>query len=121
MSRTWEDVKKEISCFTDVEKEEMEINAKLIGTIAAQRNKLGLTQRQLAEKAGIKQSALARFESGAVQPRIGTVLKIAKALNLKLTISLTEEEEMTTQSDAERISHTDSIKVEPWQIQDDHV
>ncbi|MGZ4106890.1 MAG: helix-turn-helix domain-containing protein [Tumebacillaceae bacterium] len=120
MSSTWDDAKKGITCFTDAEKEEMEINAKLIASIAAQRNKLGLTQRQLAEKAGIKQSALARFESGSVQPRIGTILKIAKALNLRLTIHLTEEEEVT-RSDGEIIPPTDGTTVRLREILEDSV
>jgi transcriptional regulator with XRE-family HTH domain len=73
--------------------DEIDFVVDLLGTIAIQRQKLCLTQRQLAKKAGLKQSALARVLSGSVVPRIGTILKIARALNLKLTITLTEEEE----------------------------
>jgi transcriptional regulator with XRE-family HTH domain len=37
------------------------------------RRRAGLTQRQLAEKAGVPQSAIARIESRAVIPRVDTL------------------------------------------------
>lgn len=40
-----------------------------------------LTQAQLAERAGLKQSAIARIENQGSLPRIDTVFKIASALN----------------------------------------
>ena len=46
----------------------------------------GLTQRQLAEKCGIKQSAIARIERIQVIPRLDTILKIAKCLETTVTV-----------------------------------
>jgi len=40
-----------------------------------------LTQAQLAERAGLKQSAIARIENKGSLPRIDTVYKLASALN----------------------------------------
>ena len=37
------------------------------------RRRAGLTQRQLAEKAGVPQSRIAKLESGAVIPRVDTL------------------------------------------------
>jgi predicted transcriptional regulator len=42
--------------------------------------KLGLTQAQLAELAGVTQAYIAKIEAGAADPRISTLEKILKAL-----------------------------------------
>lgn len=51
--------------------------------IKAWREHLGMTQEQLAEKAGMKQSALARLETGASRPRSATIIKLSVALGIK--------------------------------------
>jgi transcriptional regulator with XRE-family HTH domain len=43
------------------------------------RRRAGLTQRQLAERAGVPQPAIARIESGAVSPRVRTLLPLIEA------------------------------------------
>jgi ribosome-binding protein aMBF1 (putative translation factor) len=53
-------------------------------TIARQQQYL--SQRQLAEKAGIKQSALAKIEAGRSNPTLSTLIKIVSALGLNLKI-----------------------------------
>ena len=50
------------------------------------REKAGLTQAQVAEKAGISANYYARVERNDPTPRIDIVQKIAKALNLKLKL-----------------------------------
>ncbi|MDI9620220.1 MAG: CBS domain-containing protein [Candidatus Nezhaarchaeota archaeon] len=40
----------------------------------------GLTQKELAERAGVSQSLIARIEAGTVDPRASTLRKILKAL-----------------------------------------
>lgn len=45
-----------------------------------------LTQRQLAERIGIKQPSLARIERGTYLPSIATLQKIATGLGKKLEI-----------------------------------
>ena len=52
------------------------------------RLKNGLTQSELAQKVGTKQSAISRLESGNYNPTITFLEKIAKALHLNLVISL---------------------------------
>ncbi len=46
-----------------------------------------LTQKQLAKKIGVAQSALARFESGRTNPTLSFLKKITSGLGLKLTVS----------------------------------
>lgn len=48
----------------------------------------GFTQATLAHKIGTKQSAIARLESGNYNPSLIFMEKIAKALDVKLNISL---------------------------------
>ncbi len=45
------------------------------------RKKLGITQTELAEKAGISQSLIARVEAGTVDPRYSKIESIFRALN----------------------------------------
>ncbi|MBD5436938.1 MAG: helix-turn-helix domain-containing protein [Treponema sp.] len=47
-----------------------------------------MTQKQLAEKAGTKQSNIARLESGNYNPSFQFLQKIAGALNKKISIAL---------------------------------
>lgn len=66
---------------TDIEEQ-----ARIIGTIIEQRNTLGLSQRDLAKICGIPQSSVARIESFQTTPNLGTLLKILRALGLKLVV-----------------------------------
>jgi len=54
----------------------------------------GLTQKQLAELVGTKQPSIARLESGATEPRISSLRRIAKALGARLEIRLVPKEEL---------------------------
>jgi transcriptional regulator with XRE-family HTH domain len=56
-----------------------------INHIAKIRVEKGLTQSDLAQKIGLHQSAIARFESGESNPALKTILKIVEALDQKLT------------------------------------
>lgn len=49
------------------------------------REKAGLTQQQLADKLGITQSAIAKFENDKTNIKPVTLKKIANALNVSLT------------------------------------
>jgi predicted transcriptional regulator len=46
------------------------------------RKRRGLTQKEVAEKAGVSQSLIARIENNTVDPRLSTVRKILSALSL---------------------------------------
>jgi len=60
----------------------------LIKQIITARQEKQLTQKQLAEKVGTKQSSIARLESGSYNPSFQFLQKIANALDKKLTIAL---------------------------------
>ncbi|MGH9056447.1 MAG: helix-turn-helix domain-containing protein [Acidimicrobiales bacterium] len=51
------------------------------------REKRGLSQRELAERLGTTQSAIARLEAGNVSPSLPTLDKVAEALGVELVVS----------------------------------
>ncbi len=67
--------------------EDLELEFQLIGAIISARIKGGVTQAQLAKKAGTKQSAISRFESGSYNPSLQFVKKLSNALDLRLTLT----------------------------------
>ncbi|OGY89831.1 MAG: transcriptional regulator [Candidatus Komeilibacteria bacterium RIFCSPLOWO2_01_FULL_45_10] len=60
----------------------------VIRMIIARRLASGLTQAQLAEKLGTKQSAISRLEQGSYNPSLALLVKLSKALDAKLEISI---------------------------------
>lgn len=86
----WEDVKKELLSDPETKKEYDKLAPRyaVISYLIATRLKKGLTQKDLAEKLGTKQSAIARLESGSVNPSLEFLQKIAQTLGSKLIIQL---------------------------------
>jgi transcriptional regulator with XRE-family HTH domain len=78
----WADYKKHITSLDQEELEQIELVAQLI----IRRKKLGLTQRDLAEKTGLKQTAIARLEREGAIPRLDTLEKVSKALGLRVAL-----------------------------------
>ena len=60
----------------------------IIEAIIRKRLETGLSQKQLAEKMGTKQSALSRLESGTYNPSLAFLKKVATALDSTIHISL---------------------------------
>jgi ribosome-binding protein aMBF1 (putative translation factor) len=62
--------------------------AQIAERVIEQRAAKGLSQRELAERCGTTQSAIARLERGGRPPRIDTLLRIAEALDCELIVEL---------------------------------
>jgi len=62
--------------------------AQIADQVAERRLAKGLSQRELAERVGTTQSAIARLERGGRPPRIDTLLNIAEALDCDLRVEL---------------------------------
>lgn len=88
--RSWEEVKKELLADpkTRMEYERLAPRYAIISALIAGRIKKGITQKELAQKMGTKQSAIARLESGNVNPSLNFLEKIASVMGYKLTIRL---------------------------------
>lgn len=68
------------------ERARIEFEVELIGKLIEAREAKGLTQEQLAQAAGLKQSAVARLERMKTTPQIDTLFKILTPMGYKLTI-----------------------------------
>jgi DNA-binding XRE family transcriptional regulator len=66
--------------------EEEQLKREIIRMIIKVRIKEGLTQKELADKLGTSQSAIARFESCRGNPSLNFLLKLGKVLNKKLEL-----------------------------------
>ena len=68
--------------------EHARLRYELAEAIRARREELGWSQRQLAERAGMTQPGIARFEAGGTTPTLPLLERLASALGLTLTVSL---------------------------------
>ena len=85
--KTWEQARQDITSISEAEKQEIRQMAQLVARIIERRQALGLTQKQLAERAGLKQAAVARLESATTMPRVDTLLRVSNSLNLQLSLT----------------------------------
>lgn len=86
--RTWKSLKKQWLKDPKFKKEydKLETRYALIDQIIGERIKKKMTQAQLAKKIGTKQSAIARLESGNINPSLNFMDKIAAALGTRLNV-----------------------------------
>ena len=68
--------------------QELEPEFKLAALLMERRLQQQLTQKELAERVGTKQSAISRLESGTYNPSWSFLYKVADALNARLKISV---------------------------------
>ena len=82
------EVKKELLKDPDLKREydALEDEFKAIEALIDARAAAGLTQAQLAQKMGVKQSAVARIESGVLNVRYKTLLSYLKACGKSIAI-----------------------------------
>lgn len=87
----WEDLEKELLSDPAVKKEYDRLAPRYlaISKLVALRLKKGMTQKEVAEKLGTKQSAIARLESGKINPSLEFLQKMASVMGSKLSISFT--------------------------------
>lgn len=66
--------------------DDLEFKYQIIRALIDARSKKNLTQKELAQKISIDQSALARFESGRINPTLLFLQRITSGLGLKLMV-----------------------------------
>lgn len=86
----WEDLEKELLSDPKVKKEYDRLAPRyaVISQLISARIKQHMTQKEVAKKAGTKQSAIARLESGSTNPSLEFLQKIAQGMGYKLTVNL---------------------------------
>ncbi|MGC6586161.1 helix-turn-helix domain-containing protein [Paenibacillus sp. Dod16] len=91
--RTWSNFKEEkLDYKSENEKKVISEMAKLVVQIVHRRKSLGLTQAQVAEKAGMTQAQVARLENSSSIPTIETVMKVALALGMSVGLTSLDEQ-----------------------------
>jgi predicted transcriptional regulator len=86
----WDDAKKKILQNEEVQQELKNNKAeyKIIEEIIAARQEKNLTQKDLAELVGTRQSNISRLESGNYNPTLEFLNKIARAIGKELEIRI---------------------------------
>lgn len=59
----------------------------VVRQLIALREQRGLSQRELADRAGMKQPQLARLETGQVEPKLDTLQRLAKAMGCHVQVT----------------------------------
>lgn len=72
--------------------EQARLRFELAEAVRSRREELGWSQRQLAERAGMIQPGVARFEAGGTTPTIPVLERLASVLGLQLTVALDPQE-----------------------------
>ncbi|MCD8347176.1 MAG: helix-turn-helix transcriptional regulator [Lachnospiraceae bacterium] len=88
--RKWSQVRSELLSDPETEKEfeELRPQYEVISQIIKVRDEQGITQQELAERTGIRQSNISRFEGGNYNPSLEFLTRIAKGLGMELHIEL---------------------------------
>lgn len=68
--------------------DDLELEYQIQSALIQARIDANLTQAQLSEKSGVRQSNISRIESGSVLPRLDTLSALAKAMGKRLKISI---------------------------------
>lgn len=80
---TWNEYKKTITAFTPEELSVMD----MLTELQAERIRRGVSQRDFADKIGMKQPQLAKIERMDSMPTLGTLTRYAAGLGLQLKLT----------------------------------
>ncbi|NEO22687.1 MULTISPECIES: helix-turn-helix transcriptional regulator [unclassified Moorena] len=87
----WDDVRSQVLANPEVkaEYEALEFEFNIASQVIAIRAATGLTQREFAQRLGMKQSQLARIESGKQVPKLQTLAKLAASAGYAMELKFT--------------------------------
>lgn len=71
----------------EIGKDTVDIMSKLAARLTDARNRIGITQKQLAEKTGIYQADISKIERGLSNPSISTLQRLAEGMGLQIEVS----------------------------------
>ena len=92
---TWDSVRDEILADPDVRAfyDALAPEFELARTVITLRELSGLTQREFATQVGMKQSQLARIESGKQTPKLKTLARLAAVAGYEIEVNLVPTQE----------------------------
>jgi len=82
--REWAEVRAEL--YTPEEIRESDLRVAIINELIKARNEKKISQSELEELSGVKQSVISRMETGYTIPQISTVLKVLAPLGKTLYV-----------------------------------
>lgn len=86
---SWKEVRASFLADLEVQQAYQDLSPRfaLVRQLIELREQRGWSQRELAERAGMKQPQLARLETGQVEPKLDTLQRLAKAMGCQVRIS----------------------------------
>jgi len=92
--KSYKNIKKQLLKNREVKKsyDELEGEFNVVRLIIKKRIETGITQAELAQKIGTKQSAISRLESGEYNPTLSFLCKITEALGSQICISIKDKQ-----------------------------
>ena len=86
---SWREVRDAFLADPDVQQAYQDLAPRfsVVRQLIALREQHGWTQRELADRAGMKQPQLARLETGQVEPKLDTLQRLAEAMGCRVRVS----------------------------------
>jgi ribosome-binding protein aMBF1 (putative translation factor) len=86
---SWREVRDTFLADPDVQQAYQDLAPRfsVVRQLIALREQHGWTQRELADRAGMKQPQLARLETGQVEPKLDTLQRLAEAMGCRVRVS----------------------------------
>jgi predicted transcriptional regulator len=87
---SWNDIKKDLLANPEIkyEYEKLDPEYEIIRALIDLRVELNMSQKELADKIGTRQSNISRLESGSYNPSLKFLKKVSKALGKELKLTL---------------------------------
>jgi transcriptional regulator with XRE-family HTH domain len=74
--------------------------------IRSARREAGLSQSELAKRVGSKQSVVSRWETGADEPRLSTLVRVLGACGLSLSLMVEEQDSVDRSQIRQQLAQT---------------
>jgi len=87
---SWGEVRDTFLAEPEVQQAYQELAPRLaiVRELISMREQRGWSQRELADRAGMKQPQLARLETGQVEPKLGTLQRLATAMGCRVRVRI---------------------------------
>ena len=84
LGRTWKQARQEL--YSPEEIAASNARVEIMIALSKARKEKGLTQKELSEIAGVRQSAISRLENGNTPNQIDTLIRLFAAMNMKMQV-----------------------------------